>query len=122
MYYNPNPKGKKVGDCSIRAASCVLNQEWETTYLGIMAYGFEMGDMPSSNAVWGAYLYDHGFRRYTMPNLCPDCYTIQDFCEDNPIGTFVLATGTHAVALKDGCYFDTWDSGDESPVFYWKKE
>ncbi len=23
--------------------------------------------------------------------------------------------------VADGCYFDTWDSGDEIPIFYWTK-
>ena len=81
-----------------------------------------MHDMMSSNAVWGAYLYDQGFRRYIIPNTCPDCYSVKDFCEDNPKGEFMLATGTHVIAVEDGNYYDTWDSGDEVPIFYWRKE
>ena len=59
-----------------------------------------MGDMPSSNAVWGSYLYDHGFRRQIIPNECPECYTIADFCLDHPFGLYVLATGTHVVTYR----------------------
>jgi len=44
------------------------------------------------------------------------------FCEDHPYGTYIVGTGTHAIACIDGNYYDTWDSGDESPLFYWKKE
>ena len=44
------------------------------------------------------------------------------FCEDHPYGIYIVGTGTHAIACVDGNYYDTWDSGDESPLFYWKKE
>lgn len=84
--------------------------------------GFMMHDMPSSNAVWGAFLRKNGFQRRTIPNTCPDCYTVKDFTRDYPFGEYLLATGTHVVAVKDGNYFDTWDSGNEIPIYYWQKE
>ena len=122
QYYNPNPSSNLVGDCVIRALSLALNQDWDTTYLGVAMQGYEMDDMPSSNAVWGAYLRHNGFRRYIIPNECPDCYTIADFCKDNPNGLYVLATGTHVVTAINGNYYDTWDSGKELPIYYFVKE
>lgn len=121
IYFNPNPKGKLVGDCSIRAISFALGQSWEKTYKDICAYGLGLGDMPSSNSVWGTYLSDHGFRRDVIPNICPDCYTVRDFCLDNKSGLYVLCTGSHVVAALDGDYYDSWDSGDEVPVYLWRK-
>ncbi len=88
----------------------------------IVLQGFMMHDMPSSNAVWSAYLHKNGFERRTLPNTCPDCYTIKDFTQDYPKGEYLVATGTHVVAIKDGNYYDTWDSGNEIPIYYWKKE
>ena len=52
----------------------------------------------------------------------PDYYTVEDFCTDHPKGTYVLGTGSHAVAVVDGCYFDAWDSGSEIPIYYFSKE
>lgn len=105
----------------IRAISKATHQTWIMTFVGICLEGLMMGDMPSSNAVWGSYLYNKGFNRYTLPDTCPDCYTVRDFCIDHPIGEYVLATGSHVVSVKNGRYFDTWDSGDESPLYYWTK-
>lgn len=120
--YNPNPARKLVGDCVIRAIAKTTNKEWEDTYLDIVMKGYMMHDMPSSNAVWGAYLQDKGFRRYLIPDTCPECYTVAQFCIDNPNLTGILATGTHVIAVQDGNYFDTWDSGNEVPIYYWRKE
>ena len=121
-YYNANPYKIRVGDCVIRAISKALNQPWEDTYIDLTIQGYLMGDLLSSNAVWGAYLKSKGFTRDIISNDCPECYTIEDFCNEYPKGTFIIGTGTHAVCVIDGTIFDTWMSGDETPIYYYKKE
>lgn len=122
VYYNPNPAGKKVGDCVIRALSKALDESWEKTYIGLALQGYKMRDLMNANHVWGAYLFDRGFQQAVIPNTCPDCYTVRQFCDDYPEGTYVLATGSHVVAVVDGDYFDEWDSGDETPVYVWSEK
>ena len=84
--------------------------------------GLIMHDMPSSNKVWGAYLYKLGYRRYIAKDTYPDIYTIKKFCEDNPYGSFLVCTDKHVVAVVDGNYYDTMDVGEETPLYYWRKE
>lgn len=122
IYYNPNPRDRKNGDCVIRAISAVTNQDWDTTYIGLTFQGFVLKDMPSSNYVWGEYLKSKGFVRRSIPNSCPACYTVNEFAEDHPDGSFVLGTGTHAVAVIDGCVYDNWDSRDKVPDYYFKED
>ena len=117
--YNPSPKGKRVGDCVIRAISKALDQSWDETYTGIVLKGYELCDMPSSNFVWGEYLKDKGFRRHLVPYV-GEPYTVSDFAMDNPTGTYVLAISGHVVCVKQGTIFDTWDSSDEIPIYYWE--
>lgn len=119
--FNKNNKKKLVGDCVIRAIATLLDVDWDDVYLDITTKGFYMKDMPSSNEVWSSYLRDMGFERYVIPNSCPDCYTVKDFCIDNPQGQFLLATGSHVIAVIDGSYYDTWDSGNEVPIYYWQR-
>ena len=119
---NPNPYGSYVGDCVIRAISIAEDKSWHDIYINLAIQGFKMGDMPSSNRVWNEYLKSKGYRRYIIPNDCPDCYTIKDFCGEYFKGRYILGTGSHVVAIIDGDYYDTWDSGDESPIYYWTKE
>lgn len=119
QYYNPNPSARSVGDCSIRAISKALGIDWEKAYAKVVVNGFRMNDMPSSDSVWGSVLRMNGFRRDIIPNTCPDCYTMEDFCEDNPRGTFVLGTGTHVATVVDGVLYDSWDSSQETPIYVW---
>lgn len=120
-YYNANPYKIRVGDCVIRAISKALNQPWEDTYIDLTIQGYLMGDLLSSNAVWGAYLKSKGFTRDIISNDCPECYTIEDFCNEHPKGTYIIGTGTHAVCIEDGCVFDTWNSSGETPIYYYYK-
>lgn len=120
--YNPNPMGARVGDCTVRAISRATGEGWDTVYCGLCVEGLRLCDMPTANHVWGAYLRRHGFRRCALPDDCPDCYTVADFCRDHPHGTYVLAISGHVVCVDDGRYYDTWDSGAESPAYYWYKE
>lgn len=121
-YYNPNPAGRTVGDCSIRAISKALDIDWEKAYAKIIVNGFRMNDMPSSDSVWGSVLRMNGFYRESVPNTCPDCFTIEDFCQKNKDGVFVLGTGTHVVTVVDGDLYDSWDSSSEVPIYVWYKE
>ena len=119
--YNPNPHGKHVGDCTVRAISIATNKPWYDVFFGLALQGATMCDMPSANAVTTAYLRSIGFKRRTMPETCAECYTVTDFCKDHPHGVYILGIGTHMVAIIDGNYWDSWDSGNETPVYYFEK-
>lgn len=119
IHYQPNPCGRIVGDCAVRAVSKALNTTWEDAYLKIVTAGYGMCDMPSSDSVWGAVLRQNGFKRKSIPNTCPECYTAEQFCKDNPQGVFVLGFGGHVATVVDGDLFDAWDSSKEIPQFVW---
>ena len=120
--YNPNPAGRFVGDCAVRAVAAALGVDWEEAYNLVADAGFWMADMPSSNSVFGAVLRSHGFLREVIPNTCPDCYTIADFMRDFPKGVYVVGTGNHVATIRDGVLMDSWDSRSEVPVYFWYKK
>lgn len=119
---NPNPNGLYVEDCVIRAICVATNRSWDDVFVNLCLQAFIMKNMPSVNKVWGTYLSSIGFEQYHLPNTCPDCYSIKTFCVDNPVGIFILATGSHVVAVIDGNYYDAWDSGDEMPIYVWRRD
>ena len=121
-HFNNNPAGRNVGDCSVRAIAKALDLDWETAYLRIALAGLQMGDVISSDSVWGAVLREEGFYREAIPNTCPNCYTAEDFCRDHPYGVFVLGFGGHVATVVDGVLYDSWDSSNEIPIYYWYRK
>ena len=117
---NPNPKRKHVQDCVIRAIAIATDKSWYEVYDELCATGREEANMPSVNEVWGKYLYDLGFEPFLLPYSCPACITVEHFCRLYPRGTYIIGTGNHAVAVINGDYFDSWDSGAETCSYYWK--
>lgn len=113
--YNPNPAGRSVGDCAVRAIAKALNVSWERAFALIVSNAYQMADMPSSNSVWGSVLFQNGFKRSAIENSCPDCYTAEDFANDHPKGVYVLGFGNHTCCVVDGTIFDSWDSSAEWP-------
>jgi hypothetical protein len=80
-----------------------------------------MADMPSADRVWWSLLEQLGFGRQRMIDRCPECYTVADFCADHPRGIYVLGPHEHAVAVIDGDYWDSWDSGNTVPAYYFSR-
>lgn len=121
VHYNPNPYRLSTEDCTVRAISAVLNLTWGDAYDLIADTGKDMGLMMDNKAVTKSLLMLHGFRATTIPDTCPDCYTVADFARDHPRGVYVLATSDHVVAVVDGDWLDAWNSGDEVPLYFWKR-
>lgn len=118
---NVNPDGKRVGDCVIRAVSAALGLSWEEAFDGIAEMARIMHDMPSADHVWGQYLRKMGFRRYVVPCRDEPC-TVREFCENHPEGVYVLALFQHVICVSDGNWLDTWDSGNEIPLYYYVRK
>lgn len=119
--YNANPIGRDTIDCTVRAIAAFLDSDWDTQFARISIYAFSKKDMMVVNNLWMGYLRSLGYRPHVIPDTCPDCYTVLDFCADHPTGVYLLATEGHVVAVKEGNYYDTWDSGNEIPFFYWER-
>lgn len=139
VYYNPNPTNKNDIDCVIRAICKLRNLTWEEAYIEVCMQGYYMHTIPIVNNVWSTYLEEHGYLCYPIPDECPYCYTVREFCYDHPRGKYLLAVavdyihryktmdsgqlqGNHVVTVVDGNYYDAWDSGGEVPIYYWQHE
>ena len=120
--YNNNPVGRSVGDCAVRAISKALDYDWESAYVLLAINGLNMGDMPNSDSVWGATLRQEGFYRKSIPNTCPECYTAEDFANDHPYGTYVLGFGGHVATIIDGVLYDSWNSSQLIPQYFWHRK
>lgn len=117
---NANPAHRRVGDCVIRAIAVATGRPWVDVYDDLYWVGRERFDMMNSNEAWGWYLYDLGFEPFVLPEACPECVTVREFARRFHDGAYIVGTGSHAVAVVDGNYYDTWDSGNQIPAYFFK--
>lgn len=120
--FNPNPVGRSVDDCAVRAIAASLNVSWDDSHDMLCYNAKMMGDMPHADSVWGSVLRQHGFYRQIIPNTCPDCYTVASFCRDHQNGIYVLGLGNHVTTVIDGDIFDSWDTSNEIPIYVWYRK
>lgn len=119
IYANVNPKNKLVNDCVVRAISLATGKTWDEVFWDLTDVLFyEKETCMDSNKIWGEYLERKGYPRYHIADSCPMCYTLNQFCKDNPKGVYVVGTGTHAIAVIDGDFYDTFNSGQTTPLYY----
>ena len=119
IYHNANPLGKNTGDCVIRAISTITGLPWRQVHWDLAMISNDEYQMMDDNVIWHEYLVQLGFK--IEPINWP-CAQIRQFCRCFPEGRYILGTGKHVIAVIDGNYYDTWDSGNEYAVFYWKLE
>lgn len=118
VQYNSNPKENLVDDCVIRAISTALGKSWDDVYLELMIEGYKKKNYPNYNSIWWSYLEERGYHRWLIPDSCPMCYTLKQFVKERPRGIYIVGDGSHVVAVVDGHYVDTWDSGNMSVLYY----
>lgn len=118
---NLNPLQRNVEDCQVRALAEAIGVDWDTAHKMLSDASRGMATVMHDNETLMAVLRQYGFKRAVVPNMCPDCYSVAEFCHDNPVGTFVIVTGGHVLTAKDGDWYDSWNSGGEVPIYFYYK-
>lgn len=95
---------------------------WDEAYANLAIYGLLQKNMPSANSTWGAFLRSKGLKRRAIPDDKPDDYTVEDFCREHPEGMYIVATEGHVLTVVDGDWWDSWDSSQEFPIFYYEQK
>lgn len=138
-FYDANPKGKKTGDCVVRAISAVTDKPWDEVLDGLTAIAHKYKEMPNDRKCYSKYLESLGFTKCKQPRFymysddsyCK--YTGSEFCEllnDEGIHgrkIFAHIGGHHVCAILENDFgeytvHDTWDSTYYTIGNYWIKE
>lgn len=110
--YNPNPKKKNVGDCSLRAYCAAFGWTWEEAFERSSEIAKDEAIMMDTyktceKVMEGeGYFLDEEFKKSKRKDL-----TVNEFALTHPYGTYFLNTHGHLLCVKDGEYWDSWDSG-----------
>ena len=123
-YYQPNKKDLKdtYGDCVIRALTKLTGKEWPQVFDELIPIAKEYQCMPNNKPCYETYLKQNGFTYKGISNKKGTKRpTVDRFAKDNPEGLYFLIVANHVVAVVDGIYYDTWESGSKSLYGYWSK-
>lgn len=120
--YNANPKGRRTGDCVIRAISFALNKSWIDTYRALFENTLKTFYSISSKDNYKSYLKSIGCEMQKMPRK-PDRkrYTVSEFCDEiaEPRKTYIISVANHLTCIRDKALVDTWNCGSKSVGNYW---
>lgn len=121
--YNANPKGKKAGDCVIRAISKALNQSWEKTYSDLCELGLKQCMMPNDKRVFEKYLKLKGWVKCSEPRTWDNhkqmiCQAVP-FIKDKKL--IIYAGSLHVTYVDNQTLYDTWDCRMKTMHTYWRK-
>ena len=117
-FYNPNPAGRNVSDCAVRAVAKALDLSWEEAFICLAVQGLMDSDLPHANHVWGDFLKNRGFQRGSVP----DGITEREFADEHQKGTYVLAMSGHVATIQDNVLYDSWPSENEVVLYFLGKE
>lgn len=123
-YYQPNKKDIKdeYGDCVVRALTKVMNKTWIEVFNELIQYAIEIQCMPNDKICYERYLKSNGFVYHDISNKKGSKRpTVESFAKEHKEGTFFLNVANHVVAVVDGMYYDTWDSGQCCLYGYYEK-
>lgn len=118
--YQPNPQNYTTGDCTIRAYTKTENMSWEDAYDMASNAGMEVAALPDDPKVVEKMLTEKlGYTKYkyTKDERC----TLNEFAIAHPFGTYICKMRRHVVAVVDGFYYDSWDSGKKKVTEYYEK-
>lgn len=126
-YYQPNDKDlkDKVGDCQVRALSKVLGLSWLEAFdltipicRELQTYTIFDSELSKTKEAMAKLGFEYTGISNKKGSKRP---TVKSFAMSHPTGKYIVSVAHHVVAVVDGIYFDTWDSGNKSLYGYYTK-
>lgn len=123
--FNPNPLGKEVGDCTIRALCAVTGKSWYEIY-DIMSdlgkklacpfnYIDEIKDFDYHTELFGMV------RHKVTREKGKKAMSVAQFCKEHPEGKYILRLSHHHMGVVNGEYCELYPSWEKKTVYtYWE--
>ena len=126
VYFQPNKKDlkDKTGDCQIRAFCKVLDIDWLTAFdltipicRELQTYTIFDCNLEKTQAAMETLGFTYTGISNKKGSTRP---TVDSFAKSHPTGRYIVSLARHVVAVVDGKYYDTWDSGYKSLYGYYE--
>lgn len=114
QYYNNNPLGRHVNDCSVRAIALATGKSWDQTYQELSNYARKQGITFSEVEFIDQHLSEQ-YKKYCTKQQ-DKVITIGDFANLKLPGRWLCTMGSHITCVIDGTIYDTFDPSDR---FLW---
>lgn len=127
QYYQPNDKDlkDKVGDCQVRALAKVLGLSWLEAFdltipicRELQTYTIFDSELNKTKEAMARLGFEYTGISNKKGSKRP---TVKSFALSHPKGKYIVSVAHHVVAVVDGIYYDTWDSGNKSLYGYYTK-
>ena len=114
QYFNNNPLGRHVNDCSVRAIALATGRSWDQTYKELSNYAREEAITFSEVEFINEYLSER-FERFCQEPRNKSII-VSDFANLQLPGRYLITMSGHITCVIDGVIFDTFDPSDR---FIW---
>lgn len=114
--YNPNPKERNIGDCTLRSYCAAFNISWDQAFDIASRVAKENSSMIQyvADKVLTEEFNCTVSEKYNKKTVkSKDRITVNEFAMTHPYGTYILHVRQHQVTVKNGEYWDSWDSGEK---------
>lgn len=108
-FYNANPLGRRVNDCTVRAISLATKEDWDKTYRELSEYAQKLATMPDDVIYIDGYL-DRRFQK--IYEKSKNNITVEQFVKEHPFGIYLITMRGHITCCIDGCIYDTFNPKD----------
>ena len=109
-YYNANPLGRKVNDCTVRAIALATNESWDSTYNYLSDYAQQEAVM-MDNVIYIDKFLDKNFEKIHT-NAKGYNMTVDDVSKRWYKGTYLITMKNHITCCIDGVIYDTFNPSD----------
>lgn len=110
IYYNANPYGRLVNDCTVRAISLATGKSWNNTYRELSDFARMQGSMFDDVMYIDGYLdkmFDKVYNKNDGLKL-----TVDEFTHYFSTGVYLITMRGHITCCIDGGIHDTFYPGD----------
>lgn len=117
--FNPNPLGKEVGDCQIRALCAVTGKSWYEIYDMLVAYGRKVACpffWTDPNSSYHTDLFGMVRHKVTRQKG-KKALSVETFCKEHPEGKYILRLAHHCMGIVNGEYYELYAGWEKRTVY-----